>query len=98
MSVQRLPFIAFTSNSLKVEPTAGAKKFKKKIFTIKYLIISIIFPSEKPKVWSLGASINQLGESHHILQEVKNAQHIVNAFDKLWEELSSEECLIWKIK
>ena len=58
----------------------------------------IIFPSEKPKVWSLGASINQLGESHHILQEVKNAQHIVNAFDKLWEELSSEECLIWKIK
>lgn len=58
----------------------------------------IIFPFEKPKVWSLGASVNKLGTSHHILQEVKNAQHIVNAFDKLWDELNSEECLVWKIK
>lgn len=47
----------------------------------------IIFPLEKPKVWSLGISINQIGESHHILQEVKNAQHILNAFNDLWEKI-----------
>ena len=56
----------------------------------------LIFPLEKPKVWSLGISVNQLGASHHILQEVKNAQHILNAFNKLWDELNNEECLIWK--
>jgi hypothetical protein len=56
----------------------------------------IIFPLEQPRVWSLGISVNQLGASHHILQEVKNAQHILNAFDKLWDELSDEECLVWK--
>ena len=56
----------------------------------------LIFPLEKPRVWSLGISVNQLGASHHILQEVKNAQHILNAFDKLWDELNSEECLVWK--
>lgn len=58
----------------------------------------LIFPLEKPKVWSLGISVNQLGKSHHILQEVKNAQHILNAFDKLWDELNHEECLVWKSK
>lgn len=58
----------------------------------------IIFPSEKPKVWSLGISINQIGESHHILQEVKNAQHILNAFNDLWKKLEKEECLVWKSK
>lgn len=57
----------------------------------------LIFPTEQPKVWSLGISVNQLGASHHILQEVKNAQHILNAFNKLWNELNSEECLVWKI-
>lgn len=58
----------------------------------------IIFPSEKPKVWSLGISINQIGESHHILHEVKNAQHILNAFNDLWKKLEKEECLVWKSK
>jgi hypothetical protein len=56
----------------------------------------IIFPLERPKVWSLGISVNQLGKSHHILQEVKNAQHILNAFNKLWDELDNEECLVWR--
>lgn len=57
----------------------------------------IIFPLEKPRVWSLGASVNQLGEKHHILQEVKNAQHILNAFEELWAQLNHEECIVWKI-
>lgn len=56
----------------------------------------LIFPLEQPKVWSLGISVNQLGKSHHILQEVKNSQHILNAFNQLWDELDHEECLVWK--
>lgn len=47
-------------------------------------------------VWSLGISVNQLGKSHHILQEVKHAQHILNAFNELWDLLDNEECLVWK--
>lgn len=58
----------------------------------------IIFPLKKPKAWSLGISINQLGKSHHILQEVKHAQHILNAFNKLWNCLNNKECLIWTSK
>lgn len=56
----------------------------------------LLFPTEQPKVWSLGTSVNQLGKSHHILQQVKNAQHILNAFNELWNELNSEECVVWK--
>lgn len=56
----------------------------------------IIFPLERPRVWSLGISVNQLGKSHHIMQEVKNAQHILNAFNELWEKLDCEECKVWK--
>lgn len=58
----------------------------------------IIFPLEKPNAWSLGISVNQLGKSHHILQEVKHAQHILNAFNELWKCLNNEECLIWTSK
>ena len=56
----------------------------------------LIFPLETPKVWSLGISVNSLGKSHHILQEVKHAHHILNAFNDLWEKLDKEECLVWK--
>ncbi|RXJ54136.1 VPA1262 family N-terminal domain-containing protein [Candidatus Marinarcus aquaticus] len=56
----------------------------------------LIFPLEKPKVWSLGTSVNSLGKSHHIMQEVKHAQHILNTFNDLWKKLDKEECLIWK--
>lgn len=57
----------------------------------------LIFPSERPRVWSLGISVNELGGAHHIIQEIQNAQHILNAFEKLWRELDRKECKIWKI-
>lgn len=57
----------------------------------------LIFPLEKPKVWSLGTSINSLGKNHHILQEVSQPQHILNSFNELWNELNREECIVWKI-
>lgn len=53
---------------------------------------------EKPRVWSLGTSFNSLGNSHHIIQEVRHPQMIVDAFEELWESLSDESCLIWRNK
>ncbi len=58
----------------------------------------IIFPFKngRPRVWSLGTSINSLGKEHHILQEVSNAKMILDAFIDLWEELNHPECLVWR--
>jgi hypothetical protein len=51
---------------------------------------------DRPKVYSLGASINSLGKSHHILQEVSHPQRVIDAFEELWEKLNNEDCLVWK--
>ncbi|MFK5894620.1 MAG: VPA1262 family N-terminal domain-containing protein [Pseudomonadota bacterium] len=58
----------------------------------------LIFPNfnDKVKVWSLGTSVNSLGNKHHILQEIKNARHILDAFNELWNKLQHESCLVWK--
>lgn len=58
----------------------------------------LIFPSDKGRVkaWSLGTSVNSLGKTHHILQEVSNPRHVLDAFNSLWEELDCNDCIIWK--
>ena len=53
---------------------------------------------EKPQVWSLGTSFNSLGNSHHIIQEVRHPQMIVDAFEELWDSLSDDSCLVWRNK
>ena len=56
----------------------------------------LIFPGSKydnTKVWSLGSSINSIGRIHSILHEVKNAQNILDAFNKLWKKLDSATIL-----
>lgn len=58
--------------------------------------LMILEVEEKPRVWSLGTSVNSLGKSHHIIQEVRHPSMIVDAFDELWSMLSDDECLIWK--
>lgn len=58
--------------------------------------LMIIKDEEKPRVWSLGTSINSLGNKHHIIQNVEHPQMIVDAFEELWNELDSEECVVWK--
>lgn len=58
--------------------------------------IMMINDDGKSKVWSLGTSINSLGKKHHIVQEVQHPQMVIDAFEELWELLSSKECLIWK--
>jgi hypothetical protein len=59
----------------------------------------LIFPgsiSERPKVYSLGISVNGLGSSHHIIQEVPHPQRIIDSFNSLWSDLNSPDCLVWK--
>lgn len=58
----------------------------------------IIFPftDQGAMAWSLGTSVNSLGQSHHIFQKVSHGQLIADAFDELWQELGVEECLVWK--
>jgi len=59
----------------------------------------LIFPKsndDHAKVWSLGTSVNSLGKSHHILQQVENAQLIADAFQSLWQAVDHCENVIWK--
>lgn len=58
----------------------------------------IIFPLSRKRAmaWSLGTSVNSLGQSHHIFQKVSHGQLIADAFDELWQELNNKESLIWK--
>jgi hypothetical protein len=59
----------------------------------------LIFPGgrrDRPKVYSIGTSINSVGNSHHILQEVSHPQRVIDAFNELWTKLSNKNCLVWK--
>lgn len=59
----------------------------------------LIFPAgndERPRAYSLGTSVNSVGTSHHILQEVSHPQRIVDAFTQLWDALAYPACLVWK--
>ena len=60
--------------------------------------IIIQYYNQPPRVWSLGTSVNSLGNTHHILQKVEHGQYIVDAFDMLWSELNNKQCLIWGCK
>jgi len=54
----------------------------------------LIFPLEKPKVWSLGSSINTLGKDHSILMSVNNPKNVLDAFEYLWDNL--DDSILWK--
>ncbi|WP_089726485.1 VPA1262 family N-terminal domain-containing protein [Candidatus Thiosymbion oneisti] len=59
----------------------------------------LIFPKsgdKAAKAWSLGTSVNGVGNSHHILQQVDNAQFIAHAFQRLWSAVDGPANLIWK--
>jgi len=62
----------------------------------------LIFPANpadaasKAIAYSLGSSINNIGASHCILQEVTNPQFIVDAFEEYWNSVSHPSCLVWK--
>lgn len=62
-------------------------------FHDRFLIVNP--PSDAPKAWSLGTSVNSLGKTHHILQAVSNPGYIADAFDELWKKLEDTSCQVW---
>ena len=62
----------------------------------------IIFPQaidEPVRAWSLGTSVNSLGKSHHIIQEVEDGQIIADVFEEMWEQsINDENNILWKSK
>ena len=58
----------------------------------------LIFPGapDGPLAWSLGTSVNSLGQAHHIMQKVPNPALIAGAFDDLWSALDKERHLVWR--
>ena len=62
----------------------------------------IIFPQaidEPVRAWSLGTSVNSLGKSHHIIQEVEDGQIIADVFEEMWEQsIDNESNILWKSK
>jgi hypothetical protein len=46
--------------------------------------------------WSLGTSINSVGQQHHILQKVLDGELIREAFLDLWNLLADSQYLVWK--
>lgn len=62
-------------------------------FHDRYLILRYHF--NKTRVWSLGASVNSLGKSHHIIQIVESPTLIEDFFDKVWSETTVDECKIY---
>lgn len=58
----------------------------------------LIFPSDTgpAAAWSLGTSVNSLGQKHHILQKVADGELIRQAFLDLWDELSGSDYLVWR--
>ncbi|MDY6215268.1 VPA1262 family N-terminal domain-containing protein [Actinobacillus porcinus] len=62
----------------------------------------LIFPKtvDTPaKAWSLGTSVNSLGTSHHIVQEVADGQIIADIFEEMWNvSIKKTENIIWQSK
>lgn len=58
----------------------------------------LIFPntSQGTLAWSLGTSVNSVGKSHNILQQVDDGQLVADAFIELWDQLDKPENLVWK--
>jgi hypothetical protein len=50
-----------------------------------------------PTVYSLGTSINSLGEAHHIIQQVPDPRKLVHNFLELWKQLDNEADRIIKL-
>jgi hypothetical protein len=57
----------------------------------------LIFPRREGGhlAWSLGTSINSLGQAHHILQRVDDGQRVSDAFQHLWDRMGPAH-LVWK--
>lgn len=52
-------------------------------------------PQDEPLAWALGTSVNSMGTSHHILQQVQNGRLLFEAFDEFWQASAEAKNLIW---
>lgn len=86
-------FNSSDSNGINLEFRCQHGEFGFK-FHDRFLIIC--YRDKRCKVWSLGKSINAIGKEHHIFQLVEHSEYILDAFDRLWKQLSDEYCIVWK--
>lgn len=58
----------------------------------------LVFPngSDGPLAWSLGTSVNSLGNAHHILQRVSSPALIAGAFQDLWSAVDQPQHVVWR--
>lgn len=49
------------------------------------------------RVWSLGTSLNRLGIIHHIIQEVKVPEQLLDSFNRLWNALNDPSCIVARL-
>ncbi len=63
-------------------------------FHDRFLILVPKNATQLPQVYSLGISVNQLGNSHHIIQQVPNPRIILKNFEELWEALDNDDCRV----
>jgi len=66
-------------------------------FHDRFLIFMPEHKRSEPRAWSLGTSVNSLGNGlHHVVQEVANARLVLDAFEELWSSLNHPDCVVWK--
>lgn len=63
-------------------------------FHDRFMILVPQDSTKLPETYSLGISVNQLGMSHHIIQNVTNSKAILNHFEELWQELDNDKCCV----
>lgn len=63
-------------------------------FHDRFLILVPKRISDLPIVYSLGISVNQLGNSHHTIQKVPDSRKILTNFEELWMLLDNGKCLV----
>ena len=63
-------------------------------FHDRYLILK--YNINKTRAWSLGISVNSLGNKHHIIQIVEAPELIADMFERVWEQTNHEVCKIYK--
>ncbi|WP_413824355.1 VPA1262 family N-terminal domain-containing protein [Methanobrevibacter sp. UBA337] len=86
------------TNNFKLNLEFRAEINEKRSFHDRFLIFPgniVLF--EKPIVYSLGTSINGLGNKYHILQKIRYPEVVLSDFNELWDKLNTEDCLVWKV-
>lgn len=71
----------------------SVRSSKGKPFHDRYLIMR--YSVNQYKVWSLGSSINSIGNRHSIIQIVSTPSLIADVFENIWYDTNYDECIIF---